>query len=397
MENYDAIIVGAGPAGGSCARELANRGCSVLVLERSLEIGEPNFSTAGTPPETIKDFKLPKDVIFTPWNSVFIEGPNNNAEFAYDKPIGYTLKFRELKQFLIKDAIKNGANSKTNANVSKAIIRNNRVVGVEFNGVYGKESVYADVVVDATGAEGNLASQLGLRNKIMDRYSPAVEYYMGGLNLKRKGKRVDIYVGSKYPGGYAWIFPTGKNEAKVGLGWSVKENNLEDKNLLHNLSNFVKGNNQLKNGKIIELHSHFMFANGGLKKHTSNGFLAIGDAAAQVNPLGGEGIRHCLWSGRIAASVIYNTLKNKGKLSDYDKEWNKYVGRKWELSAMIQKYLCRLSDETWDNLISKAKYINKKDIPEILFHYKFSAGLKYIKYAPSLINKGLLILVDRSV
>ena len=392
---YDAVIVGAGPAGGSCARELAKKGRSVLILEKSLEMGEPNFSTAGTPPETIKDFQLPKDVIFTSWNSLYLGGPSKNAEFVYDKIIGYTLKFRELKQFLVKDAIKNGADSRTNANVSKAVVKDGKVVGVEYSGIYGKEIVYADVIIDATGANGTLASQLGLRNKMMERYAPTVEYYMDNLDLARNGKRVDIYVGSKYQGGYAWIFPTGKDEAKIGLGWAIEDNNLKDKNLLHNLDKFVKENKQLKNGKVIELHSHFMFANGGLKKHSLNGFLAIGDAANQVNPLVGEGIRHCLHSGKIAANIIDKTLKDKGKLNDYDKEWGKYVGNKWKLSVMIQKYLCKLNDSSFDALISKARYLNKDDILEVLFHYNFKLGLKYIRYAPSLVNKNILGAVLR--
>jgi flavin-dependent dehydrogenase len=48
MEEYDVIVAGAGPAGGNCAKELAETGYDVLLLERSKIIGEPNFSSGGT-------------------------------------------------------------------------------------------------------------------------------------------------------------------------------------------------------------------------------------------------------------------------------------------------------------------------------------------------------------
>ncbi len=53
-KDFDVIVIGAGPAGGSCARECAKRGLKVLLIERSQEIGEPNYSTAGTPKEASK-------------------------------------------------------------------------------------------------------------------------------------------------------------------------------------------------------------------------------------------------------------------------------------------------------------------------------------------------------
>lgn len=383
---YDVIVCGGGPAGGSCVRELSKKGYKVLLLDRSLEIGEPNFSTAGTPLETIKDFNLPKDIIFTYWNSFSINGPNESVEFIYDKDIGCTMKFRELKQFLVKDAINHGCETKVNASVTKPIIKNNIVSGVEFIDENEKETAYADIVVDATGSNGVLASQLVLRKTVMDQFAPCVEYLMENLNLARNSKMAEIFIGNKYRAGYAWIFPTGKNEAKVGLGW-VKDEDNKDKDLLQNLKEFVLSNNQLKNGEVLELHSHSLFINGGIKKHSLNGFLAIGDAAAQINLLFAEGIRHCLWSGRIAASVIDRTLNKKGKLSNYDNEWIKYTKNKWGLCAKLFQYGFNLDDKSINTAIDILKKFDKEDIFDIAFHYKFSLFLKYIKYAPRILSK----------
>jgi len=46
-EKFDAIIVGAGLAGGQCARELSKKGRKVLIIEKSPGIGRPDFSSGG--------------------------------------------------------------------------------------------------------------------------------------------------------------------------------------------------------------------------------------------------------------------------------------------------------------------------------------------------------------
>jgi flavin-dependent dehydrogenase len=62
------------------ARELAKFGRSVLLLERFEIIGEPNFSTAGTPNETMKVFDLPKKVTDCEWSSILLASKNQRRD-----------------------------------------------------------------------------------------------------------------------------------------------------------------------------------------------------------------------------------------------------------------------------------------------------------------------------
>ena len=82
---FDAIIVGAGPAGAQCARELSGMGSKVLLMERSERIGEPNFSTAGTPKETIKDFDLPLSVTRGIWSRVLMQANSYSHLWDYKR------------------------------------------------------------------------------------------------------------------------------------------------------------------------------------------------------------------------------------------------------------------------------------------------------------------------
>jgi flavin-dependent dehydrogenase len=179
MEEYDVIIVGAGPAGGGCARELSKLGHSVLLLERSKVIGEPNFSTAGTPNETMEVFDLPKKVTDSPWSSLLIASKNKRAEFVYDKRMGYVLNYKLLKQFLAEESEKNGTDVITGANATDVLMKNNFVNGVKFVHDGEEKEAHANIVIDSSGGRCILSQKLGIV-KLESRNDLAVgiEYHM---------------------------------------------------------------------------------------------------------------------------------------------------------------------------------------------------------------------------
>ncbi|PSB26600.1 NAD(P)/FAD-dependent oxidoreductase, partial [filamentous cyanobacterium Phorm 46] len=63
LKNFDIVIVGAGPAGGHCARILAKSGRKVLLAEQNDNFNKNDFSSAATPLETLSQFDLPESVI----------------------------------------------------------------------------------------------------------------------------------------------------------------------------------------------------------------------------------------------------------------------------------------------------------------------------------------------
>ena len=89
--HYDIIIVGAGPAGAQCARYISEHSkYSVLLLDKTQEIGEPKKSTAGTFPETMQVFDLPRSVVQNKTHAIIFEGPTEATELPME---GYVLDF----------------------------------------------------------------------------------------------------------------------------------------------------------------------------------------------------------------------------------------------------------------------------------------------------------------
>lgn len=386
-ERYDVIVVGAGPAGGSCARELAKKGHKVLIIDRAAEIGEPNYSTAGTHPETIKEFSLPKEVILKSWKNLQFRGPNEKfVDINYNKIIGYTLDFRSLKQFLVKDAITNEATTHIQTTATDLIKDSSgKIIGVKTEGIEGKKDYFADVIVDATGVEGKFANALGLRKIDNLLITIGFEQFITNINLPNQGDTVYIGLGSKEaPAGYTWVFPTGRKEAKVGIAWMPAKHK-EKKDIKTYFYKFVQNYPGFDKAEEIENHAHsaVMGKNGRmLDRYSLDGFLCIGCAAAQINPLAGEGIRHFLRSGRMAAQVISNAIKNtdfsQKKLNEYDKIWKEYAQDKWKICNYLHKFIYDAPDDLIDAVLETFGQLNREDLLNIFWKYDKQAIERFI-------------------
>src|SRR5699024_2837080 len=101
--SYDVINAGAGPAGARCARDLADRGYDIVVLETEAEDKFPaqsNKSTGGTFASMMTSFGIPDDIVTHATESVVLESPTEY--FIQDQP-GFVLDFEAFKKFLVED------------------------------------------------------------------------------------------------------------------------------------------------------------------------------------------------------------------------------------------------------------------------------------------------------
>jgi geranylgeranyl reductase family protein len=383
-KEFDIIIVGAGPAGAECARELSKLGRKVLILERSQRIGEPNFSSGGTPKQTLKDFELPLRVAKGSWSKILFKTQGSPCLWDYKSPMGYVLDFKELKKFLVREALNNGAQLLVGTSAQEPILENGAVAGVKYSGIFGEGVVRGKIVVDASGPVGVLASKLKLREAVPCPPSVGIETIIENKSITQSLKpfshTLSFYLGDYYaPHGYGWIFPFGKDSFKVGVGvyraadYGIKKSDYSD--LMEIFKKFLDKFSQFKNIQIEELHGGTLYITGGIKKYSRNGFLVIGDAACQINPLLGEGIRHALYSGKMAANVINKALSkndfSEEALSEYDQKWKKYIGLKWQLVLKIaERVYGGLTPKQWEGMMRYFAQLSPKESIEVLFNYK---------------------------
>jgi digeranylgeranylglycerophospholipid reductase len=365
-EHYDALVVGAGPAGEQCARDLAARNYDVCVLETESEDEFPaqsNKSTAGTFPSTMASFGIPDDVVMNFTDTVVIESPNDHYT---QERAGAVLEFADFKQWMAEDAQADGATFEWDARVSRPIMDGGEVVGVQYN---GDEELYADIVIDASGPAAVIAQNLDVCDLQREKQAIGIEYEYRGVDPNPPGfadltdammLRLDH---DRAPGGYAWLFHTGADTAKVGVCYI--QNNTHQKyardgfTIDDYLHNWVDEDPRFEDAERIEGIQHRGSAH--IQAPTSmstDNFMAIGDTVPTIDPLWGEGIDKCMRSGRAAAITVDAALTpaepdtSAETMALYDDLWHERVAPKAKKRLVMTELLYLADNDRYDKLVA---------------------------------------------
>ena len=212
MTVYDAIVVGAGPAGSTAAYRLAAAGASVLLLDRAtFPRDKPCGGGITGRAARLLPFAIDpvvEDVV----SAVELRlSFGRTFERSGGEPLAYMTQRRRLDHFLVEKAAGAGAEFRDGV----------RVTGVEAgpDGVVvsaGFERLAAQTVVGADGVNGMSAKALGLGGNRTVGVAVEGNVPHGLVDPERYRGRLVIELGT-VPGGYGWIFPKG-DHLNVGVG-----------------------------------------------------------------------------------------------------------------------------------------------------------------------------------
>lgn len=287
---YDVIVVGAGPAGSTAARESAARGLSVLLLDKA-EFPRDKPCGGGVNLRTVQ--LTPFDL--APVTERVIYGlkasVRQSAEFTRysPRPLTYLTQRSRLDAFLVARAIEAGA----------TLRQRTPIRGVERQGSHvvvraGNETFEGRTLVAADGANGRTARLSGLE---VGRYLHiALEGNItptGGFPAEWEDV-LGLDVGS-IPGGYGWIFPKG-DHLNIGVGgWLHTGPSLRRR--LDRLTRYY-GYDPVD---LWGVRGHHLPVRRPEAPLVDGNVLLVGDAAGLLDPLTGEGIYAAVWSGEVAA------------------------------------------------------------------------------------------------
>lgn len=383
---YDVIVIGAGPAGGSAARELAKRGRKVLCVERSQQIGQPNYSTGVTPKYTIADFGLPAEVISAPWRKILLATSRERVLWEFPEPVGYILDFARLCQLLVENAVEHGADLLIGTSAQQFLTDEKKgYVGIRYAGVFGEDCARAKIIIDATGRHEFANSILRLNSAPEEELATGLEVLMAG-SPGELGETICAFLGSSYASrGYAWIGPM-RNGRGVKAGIGRYGSVADGKDLLAGLSDFLDRVPDLARCAPTEIHGGAAHASGGVREHVFKNIILVGDAAHQVNPLIGEGIRHALRAGRMAADAIDGHLREESGLAtfkeQYERNWRGAFALKWKISKLFGDMLYRdTDDEALDRFVRALRTLSPAEAFALIFDYDYKVILRH----PSLV------------
>jgi digeranylgeranylglycerophospholipid reductase len=341
---YDVIIAGGSIAGLLCAREVANKGHSVLVLEEDYEIGTPEHCGGLVSISALEELgivphrktlahHIEAAEIFSPLGKKF------SIESKKQKVI--EINRRELDKQIALQAKKNGAEIRVKTSFKEIIVD-----GV--NTSDGK--INCKIIVDARGVSS-------LINKDRTGILSSAQYEVYADWIK-KGK-VEVYFDQKkYPGFFAWVIPSSDGIGKVGVaGKGI--------NVSETIQEFL-----LRKGNSSTIRKIFapIWIKGPIKKFVSKNIVIIGDAAGQSKPTTAGGIYSCGMGGILAGRAIskYLKSKNENELDEYQKLWMKKFGKEFEKQLLARKILERLDNDAINKLFDSVtpeilKEISNKD------------------------------------
>jgi geranylgeranyl reductase family protein len=305
---FDAIVVGAGPAGGFTAYRLAQRGARVLLLERRA-IPRPKPCGGGLTPKAYRQLDFPiDDLVCARPSGVWLRGRGVPPfALADGRSEIWMVRRPEFDRRLAERAVGAGAVLRDDEMVRSIEVGPLTTVRTD-RGTYRARSVIA-----ADGAESPIARQLGLRPRRDKRVVVALETEVEADDLTLNGRAlVDFDV----PHGYAWVFPKG-DVFNVGIG-SFDASSFPT--LRRRLNEFI-GESGLRLRGEPRVVGHRIPIGGVAEPLHSGNVVLVGDAAGVADGLFAEGIAYALQSATIAAREVGALLDGgSADLSSYTRQ-----------------------------------------------------------------------------
>lgn len=361
MEEFDVVVVGAGPAGSITAKYAAMGGASVLLLEKRQEIGSPVRCGEGISRKWLDEVGIKPD---KRWIAHEVKGGKviapDGTEFRVDEEhagdeVGAVIERDIFDKALAEDAVKAGADLRLKSAVRGLIFdEEGKVSGVKVKSFEGTYEVRAGAVVGADGFESQVGRWGGIDTTLKPKdITSAIQYRMVDIDLDPD--YAEFYLGTTWaPGGYVWIFPKSETSANVGVGVLLSKIK-EPGDAKKHLDKFIENRPGLKKGRIIEIVSGGVPVSAPLDETVKDGLLLVGDAARQTNPLTGGGIANSCIAGKIAGEVLAEATK-KGDFSasflmKYENGWRDRLEEEQYRNWMAKEKLIGLDDDTLNKLI----------------------------------------------
>jgi len=365
-DSYDCIIVGAGPAGSMAALVLAENQHNVLLIEKHKEAGQPLCCAEAISPKGLSICGEVKPAwISSPIHKILLKSPSGKELKLSYPDAGLVLNRKLFDKELALRAQSSGAGLKLNTQAVDLIHNHGKICGIKVK-EDGKELEYqAKVIIAADGIESLVGRWAGLDNSLkLNEVDSAYQYLLKSDSIEEDC--TEFHLGTKLaPGGYAWVFPKGRNTANVGLAITPVSGNPPGVEKAKELLDFFVMK-RFKNFLVEEWMTGGIPAYSRKSQLVKDNLLFIGDAARVVDSLSGAGIANALLSGRIAGQVTSEYLKNKeaplAYLKKYEEEFMKIKGRELRFYSFCRKIYLKMKDEDFEEVIDFLKlYLEKKE------------------------------------
>ncbi|WP_107704536.1 geranylgeranyl reductase family protein [Nocardioides allogilvus] len=315
----DVLVVGAGPAGSAAAAWSARAGLDTVLVDAAVFPRDKTCGDGLTPRAIAELGKLGLtewlqahtvnlglrahgfgQTLLLPWPAL----PDSDLP-AWGSAVART----ELDDHIRTVAIKSGALALDGARAVAVRMDGDRVAAVTFRSGEDTFEIECRRLVVADGVRSPLGKLLGREWHRDTVYGVAGRSYIESAmsddpwissHLELRGEDGELL------SGYGWIFPLGTGEVNLGVGTLAtlkRPANIAIKPLMGFYAEQRREEFQLS-GDLRAPTSALLPMGGAVSGVAGANWALIGDAAACVNPLNGEGIDYGLETGRLVAELM---------------------------------------------------------------------------------------------
>jgi geranylgeranyl reductase family protein len=312
----DLLVVGAGPAGSAAAAWAARAGWDTLLVDAAVfprdktcgdgltpraigelqRLGLEDWLRAHTVNQGLRAHGFGQTLLL-PW-------PGGSLP-----DWGSAVARTELDDHLRTTAIKAGARGLDGARAVDVRWSGGRVSAVVLRTADGDVEVACDRLVVADGVRSPLGKRLGREWHRDTVYAVAGRSYVDSAmsddpwissHLELRDEQDEIL------SGYGWVFPLGNGSVNLGAGTlatAKRPAEVAIKPLMQVYADTIADDFKLS-GELRAPTSALLPMGGAVTNVAGSNWALIGDAAACVNPLNGEGIDYGLESGRLVVETM---------------------------------------------------------------------------------------------
>jgi len=330
---YDVVVVGAGPAGSSCARRCAELGLSTCLIEEHAAIGHP-VQCAGL--LSVRAFEAcrvsKKPVLHEVSGARIVSSGGSELMFDAGRTKAYIVDRGLLDREMATRAVQAGADIR----VKTAFLKRSGSAVIT-RGISGREEIPFRLLIAADGPRSRVARELGMQRP---------QVFLAGIQAEipkeMAGNLVEIYPDAS-PDFFGWIIPSGKGRARIGLAGREEV-----------FSRFSQFTREHGGGSCCHLVTGTIPL-GVMARTYGHRTLFVGDAAGFAKPTSGGGVYTGVRSAYHAAETAYEACST-GMTSDdllchYEKRWKAEFGRELELGFRLFGVRGKLTANEVDRLI----------------------------------------------
>jgi len=297
MERFDAVVVGAGPAGSLTAYHLARAHARVLLVDKA-RFPRDKPCGGGLTYRALRQLPFSVEpVVEDVVSRVECRLQYRRTFERGDRPVAVMTQRRRLDSFLVERAVEAGAEFRDGSRVDVDSDTQVRVAGA---------AVEAAALIGADGANGVTARTLGLAGEIVHGVALEGNLRYGPVSRRRYGGRMVLEL-AVVPGGYGWVFPKG-DHVNFGVGgWDF-----EGPKLRGHLRRLCEEHG-VDVEELTDVRGHRLPLRRAGAVLSRGRAALVGDAAGLVDPVSGDGMYEAFFSARLAAAAAIDVLEGRAE------------------------------------------------------------------------------------